>query len=250
MKQRNSPGHSGIMDRLDNRKGFSLIELAIVLVIIGIIVVAILKGNDLLFNSRTKQFISTTNAWKIAAYAFMDRRNRFPGDVNKNGNIGDELAPLDETAAGNSAIDETASKLSDAPVNPVLIGGQGYWFYFGSMALPSGKINVMVICPSVDCKLALSPSSVEMFSTLDTSIDGTADAGVGLLRGLAAAPVGTAGHGVTVIPVAAGGGRANGVVNALIPADLEDATPDGALAGTKPWAVGQFGAVWAFDNKF
>ena len=247
MEQTNSQRSSGIKARFRDRKGFSLIEMAIVLVIIGIIVLAILKGNDLLFNSRTKQFISTANAWKICAYAYMDRRNRFPGDANKNGYIGDETTPVDESTSPNTATDEIDAKLSDVPINPVLIGGQSWWFYFGFMTLASGKINVMVICPSVDCTVGLSPNNVEMLSALDTSIDGTPDAGLGLLRGLAAPPVGTAGHGVTVVTTPTVSGRANGVVNALVAADLEDAT---SLGTTKPWAVGQLGAVWAFDNKF
>lgn len=235
------------MLRLRDRKGFSLIELAIVLVIIGIIVIAILKGNDLLFNSRTKQFVSTANAWKISAYAYMDRRNRFPGDASRNGYIGDETTPVDETTSPNTSTDEITAKLSDVPANPVLIGGQSWWFYFGFLPLTSGKINVMVICPSADCTAGLSPSNVEMLSALDTSIDGTPDAGMGLLRGLAAPPAGTPGHGVTVVGTQAAGSRANGVVNALVTADLEDAT---AVGTTKPWVTGQLGAVWAFDNKF
>jgi prepilin-type N-terminal cleavage/methylation domain-containing protein len=233
------------MARFRDRKGFSLIELAIVLVIIGIIILAILKGNDLLFNSRTKQFISTANAWKICAYAYMDRRNRFPGDANSDGFIGDETTPVDETTSPNTATDEIEAKLSDVPANPVLIGGQSWWFYFGFMPLASGRINVMVICPSVDCTGGLTPSNVEMLSALDTSIDGTPNAGIGRLRGLAA--TGVSGHGVTVIPPAVVGGWADGVVNALVATDLEDAT---SIGTTKPWVVGQFGAVWAFDNKF
>ena len=44
----------GIMAKLRNRRGFSLIEMAIVLVIIGIIIGAIIKGQDLMLNSRAK----------------------------------------------------------------------------------------------------------------------------------------------------------------------------------------------------
>jgi prepilin-type N-terminal cleavage/methylation domain-containing protein len=234
------------MARFRDRKGFSLIELAMVLVIIGIIIMAILKGNDLLFNSRAKQFVSTANAWKICAYAFMDRQNRFPGDDNSDGYIGDQTTPVDETTSPNTATDEIEAKLSDVPANPVLIGGQSWWFYFGYMTLASGKINVIVICPSVGCTAGLTPSNVAMLSALDTSIDGFPDAGLGRLRGLAAA--GTPGDGVTVIPTpTVVGGWADGVVNALVATDLEDAT---SIGTTKPWVTGEFGAVWAFDNKF
>src|SRR3974390_2486897 len=127
MEQENSPILSGMVLRLRNRKGFSLIELAIVLVIIGIIVAAILKGQDLLFNSRTKQFVSAANAWKVAAYGFMDRNNRFPGDEGVNGNISDQSTA--EQAGTGTATAELAAQLSNVPPNPVVIGGQSYWFY-------------------------------------------------------------------------------------------------------------------------
>jgi prepilin-type N-terminal cleavage/methylation domain-containing protein len=244
MEDMTAPILSGIMVRLRNRKGFSLIELAIVLVIIGIIIAAILKGQDLLFNSRTKQFVTTANAWKVAAYAFMDRNNRFPGDEGKNGNIADESTA--EQGAGLTATDEVASQLSNVPPNPVIIGGQSYWFYFGSMISTAngGMRNIMVICPSVDCKTGLSPDDVAMFSALDISLDGTADAGIGALRGL----IDGTGSAVNVVATSAVGNRANGWVLGTDTTILADTSVSGT---TKPWIVTtQFGGVWAFDKKF
>lgn len=242
MDHTTAPILSGIMVRLRNRKGFSLIELAIVLVIIGIIIAAILKGQDLLFNSRTKQFVTTANAWKVAAYGYMDRNNRFPGDAGRNGNIADEAT---EEGTGQTSIDEVATGLSNVPPNPVVIGGQSYWFYFGSITSTTngGMRNVMVICPSVACNTNLSPDDVEMFRALDISLDGTADAGVGALRGLI-----LTGGGVTTLANAAGN-RANGWVVGTDTAMLTDATVNGTAI---PWATGatQFGGVWAFDKKF
>jgi prepilin-type N-terminal cleavage/methylation domain-containing protein len=242
MEHTTAPILSGIMVRLRNRKGFSLIELAIVLVIIGIIIAAILKGQDLLFNSRTKQFVTTANAWKVTAYGYMDRNNRFPGDVGRNGNIADETAT--ERTAGVTATDEVATGLSNVPPNPVVIGGQSYWFYFGSMISTTngGMRNIMVICPSVDCKTGLSPDDIEMFKALDISLDGTADAGIGSLRGLI-----TSGGNVTTLANAAGA-RANGFVYAADDTMLADKTVNGVAT---PWVVNtMFGGVWAFDKKF
>lgn len=244
MEHMTTPVLSGLMVRLRNRKGFSLIEMAIVLVVIGIIIAAILKGQDLLFNSRTKQFVSTANAWKVAAYAFMDRNNRFPGDEGMNGNIGDQTS---EQGAGQTAIDEVASGLSNVPPNPVVIGGQSYWFYFGSMvsATNQGLRNIMVICPSVGCTTGLSPDDVAMFSALDISLDGTADAGIGSLRGII-------GSGFLTTVANSVGGRANGYVSAA--SDIGFVTT-GTVSGTSvAWTTGgaatQYGGVWAFDKKF
>lgn len=251
MDHMDSPSNSGIMVRLGNRiklgnrKGFSLIEMAIVLVIIGIVIAAIMKGQDLLFNSRTKQLVTAANAWKVAAYGYMDRNNRFPGDMGRNGNISDETTPSDEQTTLNSATGEIASALSNVPPNPVVIGGQSYWMYFGSMVSSGGGMrNIITICPSVDCKTILSPDDVEMLRALDISFDGTADAGIGALRAL---KIDT---GLDVTLADAAGARANGFMFGTDSVILVDTTVNGTPI---PWAAntaGQVGAVWAFDKKF
>ncbi len=43
------------MNLIRNQKGFTLVELAIVLVIIGLILGAVLKGQDLINNARMKR---------------------------------------------------------------------------------------------------------------------------------------------------------------------------------------------------
>jgi prepilin-type N-terminal cleavage/methylation domain-containing protein len=222
----------GIMAKLRNSKGFSLIEMAIVLVIIGIIVAAIIKGQDLMFNSRAKQLVSTANSWKIAAFAYMDRNGNFPGDSAKNGVVGDT-----EVAATVTAVAEIASTLSNAPANPVLIGGQSYWFYFGNVDATVGTRNVIVICPSVDCVTTLAPDDVEMFKALDTAIDGSADGGVGQLRSIT---------GVTVAALAAASGaRANAVAVSPVIANVT------ANGSTLPWTAGtDVGAIWTFDKQY
>ena len=70
-------------------RGFTLVELAIVLVIIGLILGAVLKGQDLIMNARAKQFVSRVKAWEIAQWTFYDCRGRFAGDQGTSGVIGD-----------------------------------------------------------------------------------------------------------------------------------------------------------------
>src|ERR1035437_5774725 len=76
-----------MMVRLRNSKGFSLVEMAIVLVIIGVIIGAIVKGQDLIVNSRAKQVTSAASTWRNLAMPFMDRNGRLPGDGAKTGII-------------------------------------------------------------------------------------------------------------------------------------------------------------------
>lgn len=62
------------------QRGFTLIEIAIVLVIIGLLVGGILQGQELIENSRVKQVIKDINGTAAAVFAYEDRYGRIPGD--------------------------------------------------------------------------------------------------------------------------------------------------------------------------
>jgi prepilin-type N-terminal cleavage/methylation domain-containing protein len=89
---------------LTSKGGFTLIELAIVLVVIGIILGAVLKGQELINNAKVKklqtQYVNGLDAF-MAAY--MDRKGRLPGDCNKDGIIGYAL-PAAIPAAGTYSV--------------------------------------------------------------------------------------------------------------------------------------------------
>lgn len=70
------------LKRLKEAKGFTLIELAIVLVIIGIILGAVLKGQDLIENAKVKKIINFPNKWEVAIWTFYDKKGYFPGDTD------------------------------------------------------------------------------------------------------------------------------------------------------------------------
>ncbi len=63
-----------------NEKGFTLVELAIVLVIIGIILGAILKGQALIRNAKAKRTFNDMKGLEAMVWTFYDRYGRFPGD--------------------------------------------------------------------------------------------------------------------------------------------------------------------------
>jgi prepilin-type N-terminal cleavage/methylation domain-containing protein len=88
-------------------RGFTLVELAIVLVIIGIILGAILKGQELINNAKVKRLQNDLRGLESAIWTFYDRHGRFPGDCDNNGTIDYQLQstapPLDaSTTAPNS----------------------------------------------------------------------------------------------------------------------------------------------------
>jgi len=61
-------------------KGFTLVELAIVLVIIGIILGAVLKGQELIFNAKVKRLQNQIKEMQAAFYTYYDRYSYYPGD--------------------------------------------------------------------------------------------------------------------------------------------------------------------------
>ena len=65
---------------MKNQKGFTLIEIAIVLVIIGLLVGGILQGQELIENSRVKQAVKDINGTAASMFAYQDRYGRIPGD--------------------------------------------------------------------------------------------------------------------------------------------------------------------------
>jgi prepilin-type N-terminal cleavage/methylation domain-containing protein len=60
--------------------GFTLIEIAIVLVIIGLLLGGILKGQELITGAKVRNLISQQDGIKAAFYGFQDRYRALPGD--------------------------------------------------------------------------------------------------------------------------------------------------------------------------
>ncbi|RLA09966.1 MAG: prokaryotic N-methylation site [Gammaproteobacteria bacterium] len=63
--------------------GFTLIEISIVLVIIGLILGGALKGQELIKTAKVRSTINQLDGVKAAYYAFQDRYRALPGDYNQ-----------------------------------------------------------------------------------------------------------------------------------------------------------------------
>jgi prepilin-type N-terminal cleavage/methylation domain-containing protein len=72
------------MNKLTNsmkaQSGFTLIEIAIVLVIVGLLLGGVLQGQQLIENSRVRAAVNDFNGVPAAAFSYNDRYRRFPGD--------------------------------------------------------------------------------------------------------------------------------------------------------------------------
>jgi len=65
---------------MKRQQGFTLIEIAIVLVIIGLLLGGVLKGQELITSARVRNVIATQDGIKAAYFGFLDRYRALPGD--------------------------------------------------------------------------------------------------------------------------------------------------------------------------
>jgi prepilin-type N-terminal cleavage/methylation domain-containing protein len=68
------------MYRNRTEQGFTLIEIAIVLVIIGLLLGGVLKGQELITGARVRNLIQQQDGVKAAYFGFLDRFRALPGD--------------------------------------------------------------------------------------------------------------------------------------------------------------------------
>ena len=84
--------------------GFTLVEIAIVLVIIGLLLGGILKGQELINNAKVRSVADRQNSLKAAWFGFIDRYNFIPGDSKR----AVQLVPGAETRDSDDRARETA----------------------------------------------------------------------------------------------------------------------------------------------
>jgi prepilin-type N-terminal cleavage/methylation domain-containing protein len=63
-----------------HQQGFTLVEIAIVLVIIGLLLGGVLKGQELIYNQKVKSTYDNYRQYTAAMYGYQDRYKALPGD--------------------------------------------------------------------------------------------------------------------------------------------------------------------------
>ena len=66
--------------KITDDSGFTLVEIAIVLVIIGLLIGGVLKGQEMIKNAKIKRIMKTSDELRAAIFTYQDRFGYIPGD--------------------------------------------------------------------------------------------------------------------------------------------------------------------------
>jgi prepilin-type N-terminal cleavage/methylation domain-containing protein len=182
------------------QKGFTLVEIAIVLVIIGLLLGGILKGQEMITQAKIKNVIADMSGVSAAMYGYQDRYRALPGDdkgakarwstgITEGADIGDGIISGTYLAASPAETAEFWRHLRlagfvggsgpDQPFNAVS-GRMGVQTGDGSDATPGAVLNTPVVGtdPAIPGISTLLMCSANLPDKIAISVDAQMDDGI------------------------------------------------------------------------
>ncbi len=198
--------------------GFTLVELAIVMIIIGLLIGGILKGQELIANAEVSAGVSQLKGVDSAVSTFRDAYNAFPGDITNAANRikNCNQAPCNIVPASSNGHLERAPGVA---VN-IADDGAAFWAQLSASDIMGG------VTPSA-AAVALGESHPEFQIDGGLRVGYTATGAGADMPAITAAAAPTAGHYVAVGDL----GGAIGATNVLTPLEasrLDTKIDDGA----------------------
>ena len=140
-------------NRAAAKLGFTLIELSIVLVIIGLIVGGILVGQDLIKAAEIRATVSQMEKYSTAVNTFRSKYNGLPGDILNATNFGFESRAITGTGDGDALIESSAS-------TSATFGGETscFWDDLSTASLIAESLNASTACGASQSPAALAGS--------------------------------------------------------------------------------------------
>ena len=174
------------------RKGFTLIELSIVLIIIGLIIGGVMKGKDLISSAEQKNIYSSwIKAWQVAANSYQDKTGSILGDGTANGGT---TATEDGRVETRSLSTTTTIQTALTTVGLDVPSTGGAQSLKGKYTTGAAVMSFIYGAASNGSKNRLSITNVpvDIAIAFDKMTDGKLDSGDGAFRLSGNVPAGTA----------------------------------------------------------
>ena len=171
-----------------DEKGFTLVELAVVMIIIGVLIGGVLKGQEMITNARVTTTAAELESFQAAMNAFQDKYNSFPGDMasasTRIAGCATQVLCNTESGNGNGRLE---TGLDDATADEALeffgqLAAAGYisGVSGNAAAFAAGVTNPNGKLPSTIYKVADAADGVGNFTYASTSrhyiiLDGITD---------------------------------------------------------------------------
>lgn len=154
--------------RLADQRGFTLIEMALVLVIAGLVLGAVLGARSVIRNAQVQDSVRAVTDLTAAAVQFRDRFGMWPGDFTNaaalipalgcpNGNGNGRIETLAESACASESLIRAAF-IKGTPGAAVTVRGMGLSLRARTLAavagLPVNWVNVVELT-NTDCDFAV-----------------------------------------------------------------------------------------------
>jgi len=91
--------------------GFTLVEIAVVLIIIGLLLGGVLKGQELIVQAKIRNAVTDLNGVTAAVYGYQDRYRQVPGDDKTAGARWTNVSNIDASGAnaGNRVVNSSTT---------------------------------------------------------------------------------------------------------------------------------------------